>query len=107
MSIERSTKASRKLDRLLTLSLLELELKARELPKMRGFERLANISNGLVSDMEKQCNDVADRLEAVKKRGTEVINNFKAFADDAEAKADEAEKALRLITNMPDPTNGS
>lgn len=89
------------------MSELETELMKKEPTKMRGFERLSVLSENLVSKLDAKCDTIADRIEAASARGEQVIARFDEFAADCERKADAAEDALRRLTNMPDPTNGS
>lgn len=74
---------------------------------MGGLSRLAAMGPQIVREINERADALADRLEKIKDRGGEVAARWDGFLDSQEREADEAERALAQLSNMPPPGDGS
>jgi hypothetical protein len=94
--------ASIKLDQHLTESIQALTPKESPRP-MRGLQRLSNLTGSIVAQMDKEADEVADRLQAAKTRHDAALGKFKDFTVAVEQAATEAEAAIGQLSNLPPP----
>ena len=73
---------------------------------MRGMQRLANITQTVLKDMDAKADAVADRIVAGQERASAVIGKFGSVADAIEATANEVEAALGQFSNDPTQVSG-
>lgn len=74
--------------------------------QMRGLNRLANLAQTIMEDIDKEANAVADELVAAKQSARETIGHFRDHAGTIRKVADDVKAQLGQISNMP-PTPGS
>jgi hypothetical protein len=96
------TPAGERLDRLCRETIEDLK---RTSP-MRGMQRLASLTEALTKQIDERADAVADRIQKAHDRGTTAIGKFEGYAAQVEKNADEIEKALGQISNMPPLESG-
>lgn len=72
---------------------------APESKHMRGMQRLSNVTQTVLKDMDAKADAVADRIVAGQARAAEVIEKFTTVAVGIENTANEVEAALAQFTN--------
>lgn len=71
--------------------------------KMHGLNRLANLAQSIMGDIDKEANAVADELVAAKQSATETIGRFREHAGTIRKVAEDVKAQLGQISNMPPP----
>lgn len=73
---------------------------------MRGMQRLSNVTQTVLKDMDAKADAVADRIVAGQARAAQVIEKFGNVADAIETTANEVESALAQFSNDPTQVSG-
>jgi hypothetical protein len=73
---------------------------------MRGLNRLANLAQTIMEDIDKEADAVADDLMAAKLEAKATIGHFREHAGAIRKVADDVKAQLGQISNLP-PTEGS
>ena len=74
--------------------------------KMRGMNRLANLAQTIMDEIDKEADSVADELVAAKQKAKESIGHFREHATAIRKVADDVTAQLGQISNLP-PQTGS
>lgn len=98
--------AAAALDAHLAISIAELSPTPESKNHMRGMQRLSNVTQTVLKDMDAKADAVADRVIAGQARAAAVIEKFGNVADAIERTADEVESALAQFSNDPTQVSG-
>lgn len=70
---------------------------------MRGLQRLSEVTQSVLTDMDDEAGKVADELLAAKADSQVVISGFKAFVGEIKANTQRVKDVLAQLTNGAPP----
>jgi hypothetical protein len=70
---------------------------------MRGLQRLSEVTQSVLTDMDNEAGLVADELLAAKADSITVISGFKAFVGEIKANTQRVRDVLAQLTNGAPP----